>query len=474
MGAARGAMDDRTGHPIGAAYPDILQRPSSRALRKYPVESADLLIEARWVLPIAPANTVLDDHAVAVTDGRIVALGPTSQLMARYAPRQRVVRNQHALLPGFVNAHTRAAMTLLRGLPPGSPRQQGLRASVRAAEQRCLSPDFVRAGTQLAIAEMLQAGITCFADMYGFPEEAARMAAAARMRAAIGLPVGGAGGGPPHEVTEQFAHAERLWDQYRSDPFISLYFAPRDIGAMSDESLVRLRRVTDELDARLAAVVHADVAEVTASLSKHGQRPLHRLHRLGLLRPGFAAVRMNQLDAADLATLATTGSCVILCPQADLRLGSALAPIGQLLHQHVNVGLGCGPMVAGAALDLLAEARTAALWTNAHGEELPAEEALLMATYGGAAALGLAGETGSIEPGKSADLVCIDLSALACQPAGPPAEAIVFAATRQQATDVWTSGRAAVSGGRLLAFDAQELTALAQAWAQRTATGEQA
>src|ERR1700738_2196580 len=156
-----------------------------------PPESADLLIEARWVLPIAPVNTVLADHAVAVTSGRIVALGPIAQMNARFEPRERVVRRDHALLPGFVNAHTRAAMTLLRGLPVRGPRSRWLRDTVRAAEQRCMSPDFIREGTQLAIAEMLRAGITSFADMYSFPEEAARAASAAPGRGAIGTPFGG-------------------------------------------------------------------------------------------------------------------------------------------------------------------------------------------------------------------------------------------------------------------------------------------
>ena len=217
-----------------------------------PPEPVDLLIEARWVLPMAPVNTVLADHAVAVSSGKIVGLGPVAEMHERFEARDRVVRRHHALLPGFVNAHTRAAMTLLRGLPVRGPRSRWLRETVRPVEQRCMSADFVREGTQLAVAEMLRAGITSFADMYLFPEEAARVASAARMRAAIGLPVADAPNVWADSATAHFERAEQLWDEYRADPWVCLYFAPQDAAFVSDETLIRVRRVADELDARIA------------------------------------------------------------------------------------------------------------------------------------------------------------------------------------------------------------------------------
>jgi 5-methylthioadenosine/S-adenosylhomocysteine deaminase len=222
------------------------------AFAPMPPEPIDLLIEARWVLPMAPDNTVLADHAVAITGGKIVALGPIADMNARFEAHDRVVRHDHALMPGFVNAHTRAATTLLRGLPVRGPRGRWLRDTVRPVEQRCMSADFVREGTQLAIAEMLRAGITCFADMNLFPEEAARVASAARMRAAIGLPVADAPNAWADSATEHFERAEQLWDEYRSDPWVCLYFAPQEAAEVSDDTLIRMRRVADELDARIA------------------------------------------------------------------------------------------------------------------------------------------------------------------------------------------------------------------------------
>lgn len=419
-----------------------------------PPESVDLLIEARWVLPIAPVNTVLADHAVAVADGRIVALGPIAQMNVRFEPRERVVRRDHALLPGFVNAHTRAATTLLRGLPVRGPRTQWIAGTVRPAEQRCMSADFVREGTQLAIAEMLRAGITAFADMYSFPEEAARAASSARMRSAIGLPVADTPSVWADSATAHFQKAEQLWDEYKSDPWVCLYFAPQDAEEVSDETLMRVRRVADELDARVAME----------------SPPLQRLHDLGLLRPGFTAIGLRD---GDFSLISTNGACVVACVQSDLRLGGAASgPPGHILStldgQHVTIAFGSGEPASVGAIDVLAEARVAALVDG----RLTAEDALRIATLGGATALGLGSVTGSIEPEKSADLVCLDLNRLACQPTSRVADSVLFGASREQVSDVWTSGRAAVSGGRLLAFDEQELSALAHNWSQRLGTGE--
>jgi 5-methylthioadenosine/S-adenosylhomocysteine deaminase len=449
-----------------------------------PKESVDLVIEPRWVLPIAPANTVLTGHAVAVTEGRIVALAPCEQIDALYEPRERVARREHALLPGFVNAHTRAATTLLRGLPVYGPRQRWMRETVLPIARDCVNPDFVRVGTQLAMAEMLRAGITAFGDMYLFPEEAARAASTARMRAAIGLPVTDGPTVWAESATGHLAKAEQLWDEYQSHPGISLYFAPHNAFAAGDQTLARVRRVADELDARVA--MYLAPGEVHASLTL-GRSPLVRLEELGLLGPGFTAIHLGGAGEEELEIAARTGICVVVCSQSHLRLGGGLCPAAALDARHVTVGLGTDSAVSVGALDILAETRVTALLgglsqsaaiglpgrqsANDRVDAIDALTALRMATLGGAGALGMSSVTGSIEPGKAADLVCLELSALACQPAGRPADAIVFGATRNQVSDVWTSGRAAVRDGHLLTFDERELRALSQRWAERIPTG---
>jgi 5-methylthioadenosine/S-adenosylhomocysteine deaminase len=443
----------------------------------HPRQSADLLIAPRWLLPIAPVNAALSEHAVVVTGGRIVAVGPEAALAAHFQPRERVARPDHVLMPGFVNAHTRASMSLLRGLPVYTPLMRWMQETVWPAELRCVSPDFVREGTQLAIAEMLRAGITAFGDSYLFPDEAARIAAAARVRAVIGLPVAETASAWAENATAHFARAERVWDEYRSSPWVSLYFAPPPSYAIGDALLTRLRSVADELDARIAMSVHETEIEVRETLSQHGRRPLQRLAQLGLLRPGFTALHMNRLDAADLDLTQQTGIAVIACPQSDLRLGSGSCPVAQLCERAVTVGLGTDSPVRAGAFDLLAEARLAALLASsgpgAAEHSLSASEALSLATLGGAVALGLGGTCGSVEVGKAADLICIDLASLACQPTVGVAETVLFSAVRHNVSDVWVGGRAAVSEGRLLAFDEQELVQLARQWARRIDAGSQ-
>jgi 5-methylthioadenosine/S-adenosylhomocysteine deaminase len=472
-----------------------------------PKESVDLVIEARWVLPIAPVNTVLIDHAVAVSAGRIVAVAPTAEVNALFEPRERVVRGDHALLPGFVNAHTRAATTLLRGLPVYGPRQQWMRETVLPVARSCMSPDFVRDGTQLAIAEMLRAGITAFADMYLFPEEAARAASGARMRAAIGLPVTDGPTAWAESATGHLAKAEQLWDEYHSNPWVSLYFAPHNAFGADDQTLARVRRVADELDARVAMYLAPGEVHVNHT---GGRSPLVRLQELGLLGPGFTAIHLGSIDEEELKIAADTGICVVACQQSHLRLGGGICPAARLDALGVPVGIGTDSAVSVGAMDVLAEARVGALLASSPGGDsevggrdvgqrgvggrgvggsdvgnrdagnegggdrgsASALRALHMATLGGATALGMNALVGSIEVGKFADLACIDLSALASQPAARrPADAIVFSATRGQVTDVWTSGRAAVSDGHLLTFDEQELLALARRWADRIPTG---
>ena len=444
-------------------------------------EPADLLIEPRWLLPVSPSDTALEAQSVAVGGGRILAVGAAVELRQRFAARERIVRAQHALLPGLVNAHARAAHTLLRGLPVHGPRTPSL-AEWTHLEQRAGGADFVRDGTRLAIAEMLRAGITCFADLSPVPAEAARTAAAAQVRALIALPVSDAPSGCGEDATAHLAKAEALWDEYRAHPRIGLYFAPLPGAALSDATLARLRRVADELDARIAVHLeeppaqregygggHAPRAqgvEDGAPRERHAMaRPaFERFASLGLLRPGFAVIGALDCDGAGAALLERHGASLIGCPQAELRLGARAGRLPLLADNRTGLGSD-SPTLAGA-FDLLAEARTAALLGG-----LLAHEALRLATLGGATALGLAAQIGSIEPGKAADLTCLDLSGLGCTRAAAVADAVVFGATRSQVSDVWASGRVAVSAGRLMLFDEAELAGLPETWAQRLALG---
>jgi 5-methylthioadenosine/S-adenosylhomocysteine deaminase len=427
-------------------------------------EPTDLLIEPRWLLPMTPASGVLEGYAVAVDAGRIRALAPAPELRERFEPRAHVRREHHALLPGLVNAHTRASHALLRAAPPPA---SGLTRPAPAQLAERAGVDFVRDATRFAIAEMLRAGITCFADLGAHPEEAARVASAAQMRAAIALPVSEGPGGAEN-ITAQLARAERLWDEYRSDPRISLFFAPLAPHDLSDGTLTRVRRVADELEARLALCLdaHDEPAQMLAQVRDAAPPPrtafggglVHRLHALGLVRPGFAAIALQAVDCRDVELIAREGGALIACPQASLRTGGGAVA----LLEGQRTALGSDSAAEIGAFDLLAEARTAALLSG-----FSAAAALRLITLGGATVLGLQAHIGSLERGKVADLTCIDLASLASRACARIEAAILFGATRTDVSDVWTGGRAAVSDHRLLAFDSEELADLPSRWAQR-------
>jgi 5-methylthioadenosine/S-adenosylhomocysteine deaminase len=434
-------------------------------------QSSDLLIEPRWLLPMAPGSAVIEHAAVAIGGGSILAVGPATQLRARFAAHTRIVRPQHALMPGMVNAHTRACHTLLRGIRVHGPRERWLTETLGPIERRALGADFVRDGTRSAIADMLRAGITCFADLSPLPEEAARTAAAAQMRARIALPGAHTPTAWPEEARAHRARAQRLWDEYRGDPRIGLYFAP--LAAHSgDATLTRVRRIADELDARVAMHLgefppaypdNPPQGGYAVADAARGPRALEHLHALGMLRPGFCAIGAAECDEGARELLHRTGASLIACPQAELRLGGVLAG-GVPVLPAARTALGSDSPALCGTVDLLAEARMAALLSQLSGTA-----ALELATIGGATALGLAAEIGTIEPGKAADLTCLDLGALGYHCGTDIAATIVFAASRAQVSDVWTAGRAQLSEGQLLSFDTGELAALPAQWAQRLA-----
>jgi 5-methylthioadenosine/S-adenosylhomocysteine deaminase len=410
-------------------------------------EPADLVIEPRWLLPMTGAGGALEGQAVAVSGGRILATGASTEILARFAPREHLRREAHALMPGFINAHTRASLMLLRACVPYAAASGANEARL----SRGAGADFVRDGTRLAMAHMLRAGITCFADLSPHPEETARAAAAASMRVCVALPVAEDGEG----ASAQLARAERLWDEYRADPRVTLYFAPLDAGSRSEATLARVRRVADELEARVIVSLAPPAAPAEV---RDAAAPslLARLAHLGLLRPGVTAV--GTADAGDVELIERHGAALIVCPQAGLRTGA----LGVPLLAGERTGLGSGNPVEAGVPDMLAEARTAALLSGCS-----AARALRLVTAGSAAALGLAGEVGSIEAGKAADLTCFELDPLTRSGSASVEDAIVFAGTRAAVSDVWTGGRAAVRERALLAFDAAELERIPAHWSQR-------
>lgn len=430
------------------------------------MEHIDTLITARWVIPIEPAGHVLDDHAVAVHHGRIVAVEPVQQALQRFSPRETVARPTHALLPGFVNVHTHAAMTLLRGAAESSSFDHWLRQQVWPLEQRWIDAEYVRDGTELAIADMLTSGTTCFADMHLFPEVVANVASAAKIRACVGLPVLDAPTVWAGSANEYLDKGLRLHDEYRDDPLITTALSPYASSAIGDEALMRVRRAADELELPMTMHVNETRAETTV----RGERAIARLERLGLLSPLLTAVHMIHLDASDIDRVARGGSHVAHCPQSNLKLGNGVCPVPTLRARGINIALGTDGAASNNDLSMLDEMRSAALLANglfADAPQITAHEWLRAATLNGAQALGLSEVVGSLVVDKWADLCCIDLSRPHTQPVHDPAAQILFAASRDQVSDVWVAGRALLRDRQLTHLDVDDVLRRAQRWQER-------
>ena len=407
----------------------------------------------RWLIPVEPAGRVLTDHAVAVRDGKIEAVLPAADARQRFADYAAVDLADHALIPGLVNAHTHAAMSLMRGLADDLPLMRWLQEHVWPAEKKHVSPEFVRDGTLLACAEMLRGGITCFNDMYFFPAAAVESALAAGMRSAHGIIVIEFASAYAADPADYLRKGLELRDRYRDESLVSFCFAPHAPYTVSDASFRQIATLAAELDLPVHVHVHETEHEIQASLAEHGVRPLERLRRLNLLAPNLIAVHAVHLTPEEIALLAHHGASVVHCPSSNLKLASGFAPIAQLAAAGVNVALGTDGAASNNRLDSFEEMRLAALLAKAvagDAQVMPAHAALRAATLGGAQALGLADRIGSIAVDKAADLAAVALRGPELAPCYDPLSHLVYAAGREHVTHVWVAGELRVAEGELL------------------------
>ncbi len=417
----------------------------------------DLLISPKWLIPVVPHGTVLENHSLLIGGGRILDILPTG---AQSFPELRHIElPQHALIPGLINMHTHAAMNLMRGIADDLPLMEWLEQHIWPLEGRFVDEHFCRIGARHAIAEMLRGGVTCFNDMYFFPEATAAEASAAGMRAQVGMMLidfpTAYGQGPE----DYFHKGLALHDAWQGDSLISTCFAPHAPYTVGDDALKRCRVLADELGVGIHMHVHETAHEVSSAAEANGLRPLQRLEQLGLVNNRLLAVHMTQLSDADIATIADAGAHVVHCPESNLKLASGFCPVDKLVRAGVNVTLGTDGAASNNDLDILGEMRTAALLGKAvaqRADALPAADALAMATINAARALGR-DDIGSLEPGKWADLCAIDLSGLEQQPLYDPISQIVYASNRNQITHTWVAGRALMRDRKLTTIDQADL-----------------
>lgn len=417
---------------------------------------------------------MLDTHSVAIDAGVIVEILPSDLARQLYRGRDEVDLANHILMPGLVNAHGHAAMSLLRGAADDMALHTWLQDHIWPLESRWVSEEFVYQGTQLAIAEMLLSGTTCFADMYFFPDAAARAVNAAGIRAQLAAPVLDFPTVWASDADEYIRKATQLHDTWRNHPLISVAFGPHAPYTVSDAPLRKIATLAEEMDVPIHMHVHETAQEVSDAVAATGNRPLQRLADLGLISPRLLCVHATQLTDDEIALLAESGASVVHCPESNLKLASGFCPTGKLAKAGVNIALGTDGAASNNDLDMFSEMRTAALLAKAVAGDasvLPAWQALQIATINGAKALGLDDRIGSLEVGKLADIIAVDMQAINAMPVYQPLSHLAYSTSSSQVSHVWVGGKLLIDNRQLTTMNLDTLRAQTRAWQRRIQSG---
>lgn len=424
------------------------------------MQNIDTLLHARWIIPVDDNNRYLEQHCIAIKDGKILAILPSADAKTQFNAEVNRHYPQHALIPGLINSHTHAAMNLFRGIADDLSLMDWLENHIWPAEAKHVNENFVQTGTELAVAEMLRGGTTCFNDMYFFPDITARVAADTGIRACVGLIVIDFPTVWANNSEEYINKGLDVFDRYKSHEMIKTAFAPHAPYTVSDEPLQRVRTLADELELNIHMHVHETAFEVTQAEKNSGQRPLTRLNELGLLSPSLQAVHMTQLNDDEIKLLAETRAHVIHCPESNMKLASGICPVTNLLDAGINVALGTDSSSSNNDQDMFGEMRSAALLakiSTMDATAVSAEQALQMATINGARALGMEENTGSLEAGKFADIVAVNFDTIETLPVYDPISHLVYSCSRQQVSDVWIAGKQRLTDRVLNTIDENKL-----------------
>ncbi len=425
------------------------------------------LIDAKWIIPVEPVGKIYTEHSLAISNSKIIDILPTIEASKKYQPQNKIELGDHALIPGLINCHTHAAMSLLKGFADDLPLVEWLNNHIWPAEGEHVSHEFVADGSEIAIAEMLKSGTTTFNDMYFFPEATAQIANSIGIRACIGLIALEFPSAYAQNADEYIAKGLKLFDKYKSNPLISMMFSPHAPYTVSPVTLKRIKTLADELELNIQMHIHETAFETEQSVKENGARPIANLDEIGFISSELIAVHMTQLTDDEINLLSEKNVSVAHCPESNLKLASGFCPITKLIDNNVNVCLGTDGSASNNDLDMLGEMKTAALLAkgvSGKADSVPAETALQIATINGAKALGIADETGSLEIGKQADITAINLGGIESLPIYDPVSQIVYASTRDQVTDVWVAGKQLLSNRVLTTIDEPELINKAKKW----------
>ena len=424
------------------------------------MKNIDTLLHARWVIPVDEKQSCLEHHSIAIHEDKILDILPTPTAKQEYQAHTTRDMSQHALIPGLINSHTHAAMNLFRGLADDLSLMDWLENHIWPAEAKHVNESFVQIGTQLAIAEMIRSGTTCFNDMYFYPDITAKVATEIGMRASVGLILIDFPTVWANNSVEYIDKGLSVFDHYKGSKLIKTAFAPHAPYTVSDEPLKQVRTLCDELELNIHMHIHETAFEVEQAEKNTGVRPLQRLADLGLVGPTLQAVHMTQLLDDEIELIASAGSHVIHCPESNMKLASGICQVSRLAAAGINVALGTDSSSSNNDLDMFGEMRSAAMLakiSTMDATALPAEQVLRMATINGARALGIDDITGSLEVGKSADIVAVNFDTIETLPVYNPVSHLVYCCSRENVSDVWIAGKQRLSDRVLNTIDSTQL-----------------
>lgn len=434
------------------------------------METVDLIIDANCIVTVDTDNRVLPDHSLVISKGKIRDIVPAKEHPQLYQAAEYRDRSEHILMPGLINAHTHLPMNLMRGFADDLPLMTWLQEHIWPAEARWLTPEYVAAGTRLALAESIRGGVTCCNDMYFFPDTIAEQCLAAGVRGHVGIIVLDFPSAWANEADEYISKGLALHDSLRDQSLVHTTFAPHAPYTVSQGPLEKIAMLSTELDIPVHMHVHETATEVNDFVQAHGCRPLSRLAEIGLVNPALLAVHATQLTADEIAQLAEAGAHVLHCPESNMKLASGACPVSELSSAGVNIAIGTDGAASNNDIDMFGEMRSAALLAkhcSADASSVPATLALRMATINAATALGIGDQTGSLEVGKAADLIAISCEEVSMTPIFDHHSHLVYATDRHCVSDVWVAGQTLLQDGELTTLDLQQIRHESRDWAQR-------
>ncbi len=434
------------------------------------MQNVESIIHARWIIPVEPEQTFYENYSLVIDQGKILNILDTKKCHKKYQSAIEHHLNTHALIPGFINTHTHAAMNLMRGIADDLPLMEWLSEHIWPVEAKYVDYQFVKDGTTLAIAEMLRCGTTTFNDMYFFPDATAKAAQEVGIRACVGLIVIDFPSAWGKDSDDYLHKSLQLHEQYRNHPLITTALAPHAPYTVSDEPLKKIQSYAEKLEIPIHMHLHETADELQQAIANDGMRPIERMEKLGLLSPFLMAVHMTQIDEADYKQLKRYGVNIIYCPESNLKLASGFCPIAELHKHKINIAIGTDGAASNNDLDMLSEMRTAALLAKAIAKDpaaVPAHQALSMATINGAKALGIDHLTGSLKKGKVADITAINLDTIETQPVFEPISSIIYSSNREQISDVWVQGKHLLNNRKLTTIDEKQVRQTAREWGEK-------